>query len=77
MAIFDQVNSVALEGWLALEGNAVFGGKEFEVNGNPNYGTYGEREFILFIREKIAAHLVHVLIQKFRSEAKDLHIRAV
>ena len=57
MAIIDQVNNVALEGWLALEDNTVFGGKAFKVNGNPNCGTYGEREFTLFIRNNIAAHL--------------------
>ena len=52
-------------------------GKHSKVNGNPNCGTYGEREFIFFIREKIAAHLFMLLIHKFRDEAKDLHIRAV
>ena len=52
-------------------------GHHSKVNGNLNLGTYGERELIFFIREKIATHLIHVLIQKFHSEAKDLHIRAI
>ena len=47
------------------------------MNGNPNCGTYGEREFIYLIKEKKAAHFVMFFIHKYRSEAKDLQIGAV